>query len=422
MDLVRFGRARPDSKRQSAVVAPGKTRHADCFNSLMKPHRHAAIALALLVVSTANGALAQATRTRSLFPEGGAAIEHLLLHFDPTSGSEWLPTYRDLARSLPAAVRFTVAVQGAAELEQLNLLLATAARPTKPEVLMVGKQVTAWARDRMIAVGGDTPSDLLTPRTDRVGEAYLGDLAAAGALADREGRRSVPVAMAFEGGDILYSGKRVFIGANTIRSNTESASWAEVIRDFERLLCAKVVVVGTPVPPHDHLDMYLSILDEDTVMLGDPASGRALLKRILRQSPAVTLPSFDSWTPTAQQAMQSLYDEICRDLRGRGLRVLRVPILHGVQGGLLTWNNVLIERRGLERRVYLPIYGVKEFDDAAIQAYRDADCNVFPIDVSGMAHNGGTVRCLTNVIGWTTDLARAPNVTPISPTPKIPPR
>lgn len=355
--------------------------------------------LLCLLALAGSGVPAQQRSRLSSFPEGLATIDHLLLHFDPNSVEGWLPACRDLVLSLPREVRITIAVHGPVEREQLKRILA-AQGIKRPEIVIVGRPITQWARDRMIAVGNGSLVDLLTPRADCVGPDYTGDLATASTLADRHGCRAVPVALEFEGGDIVCGGKHTFIGWDTIRSNSETASTDDTIRAFQRLLCSEVVVVGRPVPPHIHVDMYLTMFDQNTVMLGDPIAGGDLLEKCQQQTPLVALPSFDTWTIAAQQVVAPQYEEVWRELHQRGLRVLRVPILHGEQGGVLTWNNALVERRGAERRVYLPVYGVPLLDDEAARAFRDAGSRVFAIDVSGIAPDGGTVRCITNVLAW----------------------
>ncbi|MCA8951513.1 MAG: hypothetical protein KDE27_18545 [Planctomycetes bacterium] len=360
----------------------------------------------------ATGVPAGATQLRqrsASFPEGTATIDHLLLHFDPESANEWLPACRDLVRAMPAAVQVTIAVHGPEEHALLERLFA-AARLGTPNVVEVGRSLTPWARDRLLAVGDGSRVDLLTPRLDCVGPSYAGDVATADVLADRSGARSIPLALDFEGGDLECSAKFAFVGWGTILANAPGGRTEDAIRGFERLLRTDVVVVGRPAPPHDHLDMYLTVLDEHTVALGDPLAGAALLAEVEAEAAGtgVELPGFDAWTEAAQRSMASCYDDVLRDLLLHGLTVLRVPILHGEEGGVLTWNNALVERRGDEHRIYLPVYGVPTLDDAASRVYRGAGFRVFPIDVARIAASGGTVRCITNVIGWSAAVRPAP--------------
>ena len=251
----------------------------------------------------------------------------------------------------------------------------------------------------MLAVGEGDERALLLPRSDSAPEDRAGDFDAAISLADVAGWRCTATELAFEGGDLLFGWKRAFVGLGTISSNTDFDDRNDVVAAFERLLGLEVVVVGTETPPHGHLDMYLTVLDDDRVVLGDPVAGRELLN--LGDEPsAVPLPAFDRWTAEAQCAMEPEYEKVRQQLVRSGIEVLRIPIVHGEEGGLLTWNNCLVERRRGIRRVYMPVYGVPDLDEAAVAVFRAAGYRVFPIDCAAIVKDGGTVRCITNVVAW----------------------
>ena len=355
--------------------------------------------LCLALPTLLGAAIAQAPRTP--FPEGCATIEHLVLHFDPTCVEEWLPVCRDLSMALPKDVRITVAVSGREEAAAFHRAVGDA--PSRPlEVLEVGAPVTSWARDRMLALGAvGRAVELVTPPADRVESGYDGDLAVAVAWARRNAGRSTSTPFWFEGGDVACSGTRLFVGWGSVLANAdEHRSTVEAVGSFERLFGTPVIVVGKPIAPHAHLDMYMTVLDERTILLGDPIAGADLLQRLGADGEAVPLPGFDEWTDDCQRAVVSLYTAAATQLRRAGLRVVRVPILHGERGGVLTWNNALVERRAGAPRAYVPSYGVPLLDEAAHSVYRAAGCRVLPIDVAAIAPHGGTVRCLTNVVAW----------------------
>ena len=89
---------------------------------------------------------------------------------------------------------------------------------------------------------------------------------------------------------------------------------------------------------------------------------------------------------------------------------------------MLTWNNALVERRHDGARAYVPTYGLPLLDDAAVRAYRQAGFRVFPIDVAAIAENGGTVRCLTNVVEWRVERPSRVVAEPSPPTTVLPRR
>jgi len=333
------------------------------------------------------------------FPEGEAAIEHLLLHYAKPSEDGWLPVYAGLVNALPADVRVTVAVGDEEEREQLVALLRQF-HLRMPELLCVDVPITPWARDRMLALSGASSATILTPRGEHVADGYAGDLAVAHGLAEKLLRVSATMQLEFEGGDVLCSSERVFVGHATIVNNTARLEERAVVRMFAQMLQSAIVVVGRQGTPHEHADMYLTVLDDKTVALGCPASGAALLRQ--NSGP---LPAFDTWDEQGQADFERTYEGVRLELLRQGLRVVRVPIVHGIEGGVLTWNNCLVERRAGVRRVYMPSYGAPALDEAAAAAFQANGCEVIPIDVAEIAADGGTVRCLTNVVAWRRDAA-----------------
>jgi hypothetical protein len=64
----------------------------------------------------------------------------------------------------------------------------------------------------------------------------------------------------------------------------------------------------------------------------------------------------------------------------------------------VTYNNVVMETRGGETTVWVPVYGVPELDEAGLQAWRTLGVTVRPVDVSRIYRYDGSLRCLVNVL------------------------
>jgi hypothetical protein len=64
---------------------------------------------------------------------------------------------------------------------------------------------------------------------------------------------------------------------------------------------------------------------------------------------------------------------------------------------MVTYNNVLLEQRGRQKIVYMPVYGVPALDRGSERIYRGLGFEVKTIDVSQIFELGGAVRCLANV-------------------------
>ncbi|MCA9504772.1 MAG: hypothetical protein H6748_21280 [Spirochaetaceae bacterium] len=261
-------------------------------------------------------------------------------------------------------------------------------------------------------------------------------------------------ALEFEGGNVVADTRRIFVGANTIRRNAIAAdvAEAEIAARFEASLGAPVVVVG-PVPqPLAHLDMYLTPLGGDRVLLADPGAGAAIAERLLEASPesvarfeetvsawffadpaVATLPGRDAPIEapdlsgaTRRAARDSarlapLFDSLADALRARGLDVHRVPILLDdparppasdrardesserpfaapLDFPILTYNNVIQEEREGSRSVWLPHYGLAPLDRAAADAWRALGYRVVPIEgYATSALYGGALRCSAKV-------------------------
>jgi hypothetical protein len=64
---------------------------------------------------------------------------------------------------------------------------------------------------------------------------------------------------------------------------------------------------------------------------------------------------------------------------------------------MITYNNVLMERRQGQKIVYMPVYQCPALDAEAAAIYSALGFRVHEIDVSGVYGEGGAIRCLTNV-------------------------
>lgn len=89
-------------------------------------------------------------------------------------------------------------------------------------------------------------------------------------------------------------------------------------------------------------------------------------------------------------ALASRYDAAAASMARLGYRIVRVPFLpnglndappsnDGVLGLSFNYSNVLAEVYGEVKKVYMPVFGLKELDDAASAAYAGAGFKVVPI-------------------------------------------
>lgn len=303
--------------------------------------------------------------------------------------------------------------------------------------------ITMWPQDPFLVLrGADGKTELLTSkRFERADDAAM-----ARALARDHAWSVRSSELLFEGGNVLADERWAFVGGDTIRNNAAQRGESEsaVVVRFEEELGKAILVVG-PVPqPVGHLDLVLTPLGEGRLLLADPGWGAEIVAKLsvdetqrfereLMRSffgdPAIeSLPLLDgeSLRPPAIAGVTSLivdqsrdmdapFEELARNLRDRGFEVFRVPFLGPAREAeaavaeprptpgpgypVLSYNNVLVERRLGGKRVYLPRHGLSQLDAAAERAWREIGFEVHPVEsLAVSAMYGGGLRCAVKVL------------------------
>ncbi|MHC4342638.1 MAG: hypothetical protein ACYSX0_20780 [Planctomycetota bacterium] len=375
----------------------------------MKTHRRAS--LLLLAVVTASSAALPRRPTAvepAAGPEGGA-IESWILHFDPRLAEEALPTYRDLLAATPARARIVVAVPEPSQVGSFADGMGKARLAGRRiDYLVTARPLTAWARDRYVLFSlNGTPAALLPARDSITGD-KLGDLEVAALLAETDPElRVIRSNLVLEGGDVLFAKGCVLIGLGTLLDNAArlggdvGAATAAIEEAFGRTVFA----VGEEESdlPHGHLDMFLTVVGSRTLLLGDPRLASDFLKVQFDPDAAdpearsvgiFSLQSQNEWIPG--------YEKLAAQLRRRGFRVERLPILHSDDGTILTWNNAVVERRSGVPTAYVPRYGIPSLDGLAFRRWEQLGFRVEPVRCTRIIAHGGAVRCLTSTRRLTT--------------------
>lgn len=361
----------------------------------------AALAALVLFVSPAPTISASVTPVR-LVPDNGGALQEIALHFTPAMEREVAPSYRDLLRALPSSVTVRVVVQ---RREHFARFVALARRwgvvraTARLSPVEVGHPITTWSRDRYtLARRGAERRLLVRPRPDDHAPALRkNDWLAPFALA-RELGPSLRVSkqpLIFDGGDLTATSRFVFATALLGHRNRggELGDAATLRRWLRRATGLEPVLIGQraeEVPGH-HIGMFVTPLDDHTVLVGDARAGLALAAQL----PGVEALPLDRTPETAAK-----FERVAHGLRRRGFRVIRTPLLPMTDGlTYITYNNALLERRaGGALHAYMPTFGVPSLDRRGRQVYEALGVTVHPIDVSGIFRHNGTVRCLVNVL------------------------
>ena len=355
----------------------------------------------------------------SLMADTGGAIETVVLQLSEAMLNESLPTYRSYLSQIEGDTVVHIVCESAAQVALLRELLVLWEIPNRSRVKVrsAGMELTGWARDRFVIRLSDDKArrrtallPLLPPdqEPERYNDLKVPSFIARSANEVLETRESH---VRFEGGNIVSSESFAFVGYKLLVDT--GISGKVPAQAFLRGEFGKdVVAVGSDaIPePHDHVDMYLTPISDDLVVLGDPRRG----ERLARTDPAFVmrknllflrkdLEELEAEGGNASDCFGSesksrSWELVRTQLEDKGFDVVRVPLVEDAIGNWISYNNVVMERRGTRRILYMPVYGFPKLDVAALRIYRSLGFEVRPVDVSSVFRLGGTLRCLTNVL------------------------
>jgi hypothetical protein len=308
--------------------------------------------------------------------------------------------------------------------------------------------MTIWPQDPFVVLqDSDGQNQLLLSRIFERGN----DREMAIELAKYLGWKWKDSKLSFDGGNIVADKKHIFIGANTIYDNAAKLKEKpeEIVLRFERELGREVLVIG-PVPqPIGHIDMMLTPLGENKIILADPNWGAKLAADQLSNSPEkvkafelncekmffanleiqqlrdikgniIEAPPIVGLTKQAIEDSRKIapqLDRLAETLSNRGYEIIRMPFLftlaeyvdsnsadvdpnqHKAGYPQITYNNVLLDVVENRQVVYLPQYGWPALDNAARKAWEKTGYEVVAIgDFSTSAMYGGALRCCVKVL------------------------
>jgi hypothetical protein len=370
----------------------------------------AAVAWMVWITPVCAGQFTAATHEHiRVVPDTEGAIDEVVLHYIPDVASELRSLYRTLLRALPEDVRIRVVCPGeTAENGFRNVwatLVGTAGRHVT--VTRVEGPITLWSRDRIIARQGartSRPAPPFVPLGFDDGEGEKANeirMIPPRLWGSRGQHRPTTGVLRMEGGNVVSNRRHAFVGANVLTDNADlGVSDRRLAREVSRTLGVTVVFMGDAAGevPYDHVDMYLTPLDDGTVLVGCTRSARAFVtsrrtRRLSRSAAGWVYEEMDVSEETAD-----LLDTIAAQVETLGYEVVRTPlIIDAEREWVVTYNNVVLDRRLGRNTVYLPMYRIPFLDRAGEDVYRRLGLEVRKIDVSGIFDLGGAVRCVVNV-------------------------
>lgn len=335
---------------------------------------------------------------------------------DPRAARAHEAMFHDLFTRLPEDTRFEVVAESGGEralrdlIEQSHVhhperieIHSMSLRSSREELYQA---MSMWTRDGAVVLtrAENGQEVVLLPhsfRDDGQTDAYLnrvilqGTGEAPASLAGHPGilvRRS---SLDFEGGNIVANGRHVLISPATIADNVKRLhlSEADVVQRFQAEF-GREVIVASPEPDF-HIDMGITFLDDHTVAVASPQLADSLLEG--QPHPGLSDAELSTMRETTRdKELARKYDELAAMLQTHGYRVVRMPNLAGraLSSPYMTYQNVLIERYGQVKRVYMPVYGVPATDRAARDAYRAEGFEVVEIPAALQSTRlGGGIRC-----------------------------
>ncbi len=366
-----------------------------------------------LLLGTAILALSGSPERRSapsgpILSECDGHLRELALQYEPAARSVVAPVYRAFLGALDPDVRVRVVCPDPAAYD--DFLGAIGRVRCRLSPIFTGHPITAWARDRWVALtppaaGGATT--LWSPRGEagqaiwpaRAGDERVGrDIAAALAPSVRARRSS----LYFDGGDFLADSDNVFVIPRVMQRNLQQTvvSREELVRILARELKRRVILLREA--PDHHAGMFMASIGARAMLVGDPS----LAKPFLPGGPAADtsaatndwmgLPGGADFTPHTQH----LFDAVAAECAAVGYRVVRLPVVPARDGRTyLTYVNVLMDQQGSRRVVYLPAYrGVERLNAAARAVWERLGYEVRPVDCTSAYRHFGCLHCLVNVL------------------------
>jgi len=386
-----------------------------------------------------------------LLSDQGGSIEHVVCVVNTARRAALrnAGVVTGIINALPPRVKVTILTN-----DRAALIVARDPHPGRVTFLDLpgDSSFTIWPQDPFLVLrGAEGKTALLAGRQF----ARADDRLIAARLAEHLGWELRQSDLSFEGGNIVCSEHRALIGADTIADNAlrMELDAEEIVRKFQHELGRKVIVLGPSPQPVGHIDMAITPLGDNRIVVADTAWGARLARRDMQDSPekvkafetacetqyfglpeikslldvegkAIVPPKVIEQTAEAIDTSEAIavhLDRIAKGLTAQGYKVHRMPMLFWLAPPseapasqsasapapepkpgypCLTYNNVLLETVSDGGTVYLPQYGWGSLDSAARDAWEKLGCTVKPVaGLTISAMYGGSLRCCTKVLG-----------------------
>ncbi len=194
-----------------------------------------------------------------------------------------------------------------------------------------------------------------------------------------------PNKLYFSGGNFMVDGHGTGFASRELLSSNITRKEDEIDAMFDNFMGIKrfIKLENLPDDPLNHIDMYMKLLDEETLLVGEfPATVES--ERVINRNIEYIQKNF----PTCF---------------GRPYKIIRIPMApfatgayFGSDGQFQSYTNSLI----VNKTVIVPTYN-NALDSTALCIYREAmpGYNVVGINCESIIHNQGAIHCITKEIG-----------------------
>jgi hypothetical protein len=343
-----------------------------------------------------------------ILSECDGRMRELVVQYEPSAKEVVAAVYRDFLGALDPEVTVHVVCPDRPAFEDFVSLLGQVRCRLAP--IITHHPITTWSRDRWVVLTPESAAGAATiwsPRGEtaeeiwpaRAGDERVGqDIAAAlGSAA-----RAVRSGLYFDGGDFLSDNDNMFVAPRVLQRNLQHTVGSRV--EFLSMLASAVkrrVILLEEAPDH-HAGMFMASVGGHVMLVGDPKLGRALLPAQFQADNQAGSGEFMDLPggPDFTAATQHLFDAVAEQCAATGYRVVRIPVVPARDGRTyLTYVNVLLDRVGERRIVYLPYYRGAEALNAAAQAvWEKLGFEVRLVDCTATYRHFGCLHCLVNVL------------------------
>ncbi len=372
-------------------------------------------AMAVLLAARTRARAHQAEVQANVLPEATGAIAEIAMHYVPLMEPLVAPAYTDFLRALPNDVHVRVVMARSSGPEAramlgrfLDQIDPSGGWRDRTQVVETQGPITTWSKDRALVTGKQRPDGialLVAPAepSDAWPERH-NDWATVAALADAShGMLLAEVApFDFDAGDFAATDAALIVDANLIEKNRHRGL-GDAIELRKRLagwFHMPVIVLGTRPgdTPRHHLSMYMTPLDANVVLVGDPAQAARLVGNDFAPGED-SVDTGEALRADFSPETQRRFDRAADDLAARGFEVVRIPNVPFEDKTYFSYTNGVYETRDGRRIAYMPVYDEPALDREARRIYEGLGWEVRPIRVRGIYAQHGTIGCLVNVLG-----------------------